>query len=376
MRLMGVLMSFRRIALAGAMLPLILVSQVGMSLAADQDPPPVKANAKPVADVPFFFVNDNRFSYAFEPKGTDPGAFSLRPNGTFDGTTAKQVVNFTHFDVWAYGTNFITMSVLKSDSNDPVAPCSNAGVLLSGTTANCAGAVEFYGLLRSTFGWNELFNTRAFAMGPLSNISFEVGADDETENSLFAPQKHDLVAGLQFAFELPYKGYFNVAPLFYKEWNHNAFNQCGLFGPGTPGVTCTSTGNVDYKGTWAVETNWFMDLGFLPENMRYFSISGRAGWYGPKGDQNAPLVGTGVGINSTATKTEFNSEPIRLTFDASKAIWGPKYSHYLDFWVAYRYWQNKFGLDHNAAPGICTVNGVSTNSCTESSVYTGVTVKF
>ena len=51
----------------------------------------------------------------------------------------------------------------------------------------------------------------------------------------------------------------------------------------------------------------------------------------------------------SATKTEFNSEPIRLTFDASKAFWGAKYSHFVDVWVAYRYWQNKFGLDHNNA---------------------------
>ena len=70
-------------------------------------------------------------------------------------------------------------------------------------------------------------------MGPLHNISFEVGADGKTENSFLAPAKRDFVAGLQFAFDLPYKGYFNVAPLAYKEINHNAFDQCGLFGPGT-----------------------------------------------------------------------------------------------------------------------------------------------
>jgi hypothetical protein len=75
---------------------------------------------------------------------------------------------------------------------------------------------------------------------------------------------------------------------------------------------------------------------------------------------------------------EINSEPIRLTFDASKAIWGAKYSQFVTTWVAYRYWQNKFGLDHNAAPGVCTLNAgtISTNSCTESTVYAGVTVKF
>ena len=220
-----------------------------------------------------------------------------------------------------------------------------------------------------------MFGTKAFTMGPLHNISFEVGADGETENSFLAPAKRDFVAGLQFAFDLPYKGYFNVAPLAYKEINHNAFDQCGLFGPGTPGVTCLADGNTDFKTTWAVEINYYMDLGFLPENMQYFAISGRAGFYGPKGNQNEPRSSF---WSVTATKTEINSEPIRLTFDASKAIWGAKYSHFVTTWVAYRYWQNKFGLDHNAAPGVCTLNNgtVSTNSCTEQTVYAGVTVKF
>jgi putative N-acetylmannosamine-6-phosphate epimerase len=48
--------------------------------------------------------------------------------------------------------------------------------------------------------------------------------------------------------------------------------------------------------------------------------------------------------------------------------------------VSYRYWQNKFGLDHNAELGVCNVivGGAvtSTNSCTESSYQAGITVKF
>jgi hypothetical protein len=73
-----------------------------------------------------------------------------------------------------------------------------------------------------------------------------------------------------------------------------------------------------------------------------------------------------------------HSEPIRLTFDASKAFMGSKYSHLLDVCVAYRYRQNKFGLDHNAAPGVCTIaaTGQSINTCTESTIYGGITVKF
>ena len=111
-----------------------------------------------------------------------------------------------------------------------------------------------------------------------------------------------------------------------------------------------------------------MDLGFLPENMQFWSISGRAAWQGPKGYEKNPVVGT-------PTVVTLNSEPVRLTFDASKALWGPRYAHFVDLWVAYRYWQNKFGLDHNAAAQ-CVTNGVRNNTCTEETVYGGVTVKF
>ena len=171
-----------------------------------------------------------------------------------------------------------------------------------------------------------------------------------------------------------------LTPLVYWEFlNHNSFSQCGAgWNPNTPGVGCNADGNTSYRPTWAVEINYYMDLGFLPPSVDFFSISGRAGWYGPKGDSNSLPALSGPGRFSTASKTELNSEPIRLTFDASKAFIGPKYSHFVDVWVAYRYWQNKFGLDHNAMPGVCTLaaTGVSTNTCTESSVYSGVTVKF
>jgi hypothetical protein len=268
-------MSFRRTALAGAVLPILMLAPVGASSAADLGD---TIKAKPLVDLPFFLVNNNMLSYGYEFTATDPGAFSLRPDGSINGKTTKQIINFTHFDVWAYGTNFITMSVLKSNHNDPASPCANAGVLLSGAAADCAGATEFYGLFRSTLGFNEVFNTKAFSFGPLSNVSLEVGGDFETENILFGPQKRDVGAGLQFAFDLPYKGHFNVAPLFYKEWNHDAFEQCGLFGAGVPGMTCLADGSVDYKPTWALELTWNMDLGFLPQSVQYFSLSGRAGW--------------------------------------------------------------------------------------------------
>ena len=369
-------MSSLRRTLAAAALSLATLAPAGYASAADMA---VKA-LKPVAEVPFFLVVDNRVSFSWMPRGTDPGMFTVNPNGSVNGTTAKQVYSFTHFDAWAYGTNFFTISMFKSGQNDPASPCVAPGVTITGGAANCAGATEIYGLFRSTFGFNEIFNTKAFSVGPLHNISFEVGMDANTENRYFGAAKRDVVAGLQFAFDLPYKGYFNVAPLGYWEfYNHNSFAQCnsGFTGP-IPGVGCLVDGNTSFKPTWAVETNYYMDLGFLPPYLDFFSISGRAAWYGKKGTDTEPLpVNPANAVFNT--KVEFNSEPIRLTLDASKAIWGPKYSHFVDVWVAYRYWQNKFGLDHNRAFACTATLGavtVSNGSCTESSLYSGITVKF
>jgi hypothetical protein len=363
---------FRRFFTAVA-LALIAVASNSLARAGDLA---VKATKK--TDLPFFLVIDDRLTYAWMPKATDPGLFSVQPNGAINGTTAKQVYAFTHFDVWAYGTNFLSLSMFKSDHNDPANPCvTNAsGTIVSsvaGLPASCAGMTEIYGLFRSTFGWNDIFNTKAFAVGPLHNISFEVGMDANTENSFLANSKRAAVAGLQFAFDLPYKGYFNVAPLAYWEYaSRNAFAQCGLFGAGVaypaPNATCLADGERSFDVTWSVEANYYMDLGFLPESMQFWSISGRAAWQGPKGYEKNPVV-------STPTVVTLNSEPIRLTFDAGKALWGPRYAHFVDLWVAYRYWQNKFGLDHNRSAS-CLFKGASNNSCTEETVYAGVTMKF
>jgi opacity protein-like surface antigen len=340
-------MSYKSLALAAG----LALAAFSSASAADLAPMPVKA--KPIIDVPFFLVNDNRFTFAYQFTATDPGVTNK---------TAKQVYAYTHFDVWGYGTNFFNIDLLKSDKADPAAPC---GAAFTG----CAGATEIYGLIRSTFGFNELFNTHAFTMGVLHDVSIEVGADANSENNNFAVAKRDVVAGLQFAFDLPYHGYVNIAPLYYKEISHDAFTTCPPIGLGAPG-NCSADGNTRFKGTWAVETGYYMDLGFLPPNLQYFAISGRAGFYGPKGSDISPLVGT-------PTKTEINSEPIRLTFDAGKLVWGPKYSHEVDLWVAYRYWQNKFGLDHSADGACIGAPGSQVaGSCTEKSLYSGVSVKF
>src|ERR1700710_2707415 len=287
-------MSFRHTAVAAAALSLAALAPASFARAADM---PMKA-VKPIVDVPFFFVIDDRVTFSYIPTAAQPGMFTVNPNGTVNAKTAKQVYSFTHFDAWAYGTNFFTISLYKSDKNDVANPCTQVGGITAPTAgflttpASCAGATEIYGLFRSTFGFNEIFNTKAFSVGPLHNVSLEVGMDANTENRYFGAAKRDVVAGLQFAFDLPYKGYFNVAPLVYWEfWNHDSFSQCnaGWTINNIPGVGCNADGNMSYKPTWAIETNYYMDLGFLPENMQFFSVSGRLAWYGPKGSDTSPL---------------------------------------------------------------------------------------
>src|SRR5271170_2547752 len=173
-------MFYRTKAIAAAALLLAAIATVAptsFARAADDLPPvKAKAKAKPVADMPFFFVNDNLLTYAVQFNGTDPGVTAK---------TVKQVYAYTHFDVWAYGTNFITLSLAKSDHADPATPCGDPFDPNPGT---CAGAAEFYGLIRSTLGWNQLFNTKMFSVGGiLNNIAFEVGIDGEAENQYLAP---------------------------------------------------------------------------------------------------------------------------------------------------------------------------------------------
>ena len=321
--------------------------------AAAADLPNVKGPAvAPASPAPFFFVNDNTISLSYQFTATDPGYFDAKGS-----TFGKAVVNFTHFDVWGYGTNFFTIDVLKSGSKDAATPCLGPG-------PGCVGSTEIYGLFRSTLGFNELFGTKAFSMGPLLDVSFEIGADANTQNNFVAPAKRDIVAGLEFTFALPYKGHFNFSPLFYKEWNHNAF----LTPPFTTGGPIS--GDDSFDPTWDIEMNYAMDLGFLPETFP-LTFSGYANIHGPKGrgiSGAVPYVGPGSVANTT---TEFNSEQ-KLSLDVGKMAFGSNYSHYFDVWVAYRYWQNKFGLDHAKSP-VCT--GIGNTSCTESSWVTGVSVK-
>jgi hypothetical protein len=285
--------------------------------------PPAKA------PLPFFIFADTQLSYWHEFSGAEPGVG--RP-------IQKDILTITHFDVWKYGTNFVNIDFLKSDKHDPAAPWGGIGFPIPASGIG-DGAAEVYGLFRSTVSFNSLSGGKAFTFGPVKDVSFYYGADANTKNTAFAPQKRDVVAGLQLAFNVP--GYFNVAANYYKEWNHNGI---------VPqlGSPAGMRENVEFKGTLEFETQYMQPLSFLGGVPLRFS--GFTNVVLPKGND-------GFG---TPTKTELLTDN-RLTLDVGKLV--ADKANWIDLFVGYRYWQNKFGNDHNLD---------ATRGSTESTAYVGL----
>lgn len=294
---------------------------------------PAKA-VKPAAPAPFFFVNENSIGYRYEFLATNPGA----------GKSPKHVLNFTHFDVWAYGTNFFTVDWLKATngSQTPAAPCDNP---LSGTTG-CPGFTEIYGFFRSTFGFNQIFNTKAFSYGPLTNVSLMVGADLNTDNTTLGSAKRSIEAGLQFSFATPYKGFLNLTPTVYKEWQHDGFGATSVFG-------YNPSGNVEFNPTWGFEWLYVQPLPLfsaLPLTYKFFGTI-----HGPKG-AGEPGVPDRTTEYYLQQNLELDIGQVLLSKPGMYSVFG-----------GYRYWKNKFGLDPNTTNFTATV---------ESTWLMGVNVAF
>ena len=272
----------------------------------------IVTKAPPPAPASFFIFSDTTLSYWHEFSGAEPGVG--RPIN-------KDIGTITHFDIWKYGSNFVNIDFLKSDNHDPSAPWGGPGFAIPpGGIGD--GAFEVYALYRGTLGFNEIFGTTAFKFGPVKDIAFYFGGDVNTKNTAFAPQKRDIVAGLQVQFDVP--GYFNVAVNYYKEWNHNGIVPLIGFPAGM-------TESVNFKGTLEFEVQYMQPLAFTGLPLRF---SGFTNVVLPKG-----IDGFG-----NQTKTEVLSDN-RLTLDIGKLAMNK--ANWVDLFGGYRYWVNKFGNDHH-----------------------------
>jgi nucleoside-specific outer membrane channel protein Tsx len=293
---------------------------------------PVKAKPVKAVEAPYFLVNENTLSYHYEFTATNPGA----------GKTPKHVGTFSHFDVWAYGTNFINIDWLKATSSRTPSIGGSGGFACFGggnLATPCQGYTEIYGFFRSTLGWNELTHSKMFAYGPLKNISFAYGADFNTDNTQLGSAKKSVQGGLQFDFAVPYNGNLSLSGFAYKEWQHDGFAAGGAINP---------SGGVEFNTTWGVGANYTQPLGFLPVwlPLTYKAI---VGLHGPKGfgENQAVAVGT--------RKTELFTQQT-LDLDTGKIFWSKP--NMWSMWVGWRYWHNKFGLN-DVAVGVPTTIGLS-----------------
>jgi hypothetical protein len=327
----------------------------GSALAADLD-----VKAPPAApSTPFFIVNDNSVSFTWTPNGNDPGVdFNNHPS--FNKYTGE----FTHFDIWAYGTNLIDLNYIKSDGNNPVFDQPGA-----------AGAGEFFALWRSTLGLNQITHSKMFSNILFKNIEAEVGGNFDTENDGVSPDMQAYVFGPRFVFNLP--GSVALAVLAYKEFNHNSYMSSVSPIPAldVPGFT----GDREFKWAPRLELDVSEPVPFIPWPVTF--INHTAVTF-PKGTgiSQANLTemcvvgasgGCGPGNNPAAafTKTEVRTDS-RLSLDASK-LWFNKAGVW-DLYVGYRYWYNKFGTDHNA-PLFSTI---APGTAIESTAYIGTTFHF
>jgi hypothetical protein len=363
--------SLKKVALAAA----FAVSAGSVALAADI---PVKAAPK-VKEVPFFFVNDTSVSYTWYPSWTDPGvagSSNTVPGGVAGqrNTFANNQMSFDHFDVWEYGTNLIHGELDLYGDKDPTQG-----------TPGATGSREFFGFWTGTLGFNELGHTKAFSTILTKDVSFMLNLTGNTQNNYLAPDLAQVAPGIQFTLNLP--GVVDVGITAMKEWNHNEFDACDAGGLGDAAIPCAAggpfSGDRSYEWTWKVFSFISEPLTFLPDSVpltwvNILNITGPKGTgistancnaIGAGGSCGAPGFMGSSALTNNETKTEI-FEDTRLSLDASKVFWGKP--GIWDAYVGYRYWENKFGTNHNAPLFAAIAPGTSV----ESSVYLGTTYHF
>ena len=287
------------------------------ALAADLDTKKA-ALAPVVAPTSFFLFSDTQFSYRYQFPAAEPGVQIVGADGrTRNRDIPKSIYNISHADAWAYGTNFFTLDILTSGSQDPAGTTNVPG----GFAQYDYGATEAYGLYRGTLSLNALTGTKAFVVpGIIKDVSLAYGFDANTKNTAFGPKKRDVVGGLNFAFDVP-AGFLNASVHAYKEWNRNGFN-------------VQPNRDVSFDTVPEFEIVYSIPLPFtgLP-----LSLAGFNNIVLPKGrgirDVSAFAFNPQTGL-------EFLSRT-NLVLDVGKLVYNQP--NKVDVFIGFQYWLNKFG---------------------------------
>lgn len=249
-----------------------------------------------------FTFQDNSVGFRYSPFFKEPNVRNPRnPNGTPIG---KYIFTLTHVDTWQYGSNFVNLDILKSDSDDPANKSRD-------------GAVELYFIYRGQLSPNKIFGLNAFPAGPIRDITFEAGFDRSTKNTRFGPQKWLWVVGPNIQFNVP--GFLNVGLHYAQEQNHN-----GIVGR-----------DITFDPTFEVEITYQFPLPFTRLPLR---LEGFTNVITPKGK------------DAFGRETDFELlSQTRLTLDLGQVLF--QKARFLDFSLGFQYWYNKFGNDHTKTRG-------------------------
>lgn len=289
------------------------VGLIGTASAADgpaAPAPPVGPVAAPPAPSLFSF-SDTIISYRFQGPSAEPGISVQGPDGRREPRAVpKNVVNLFHANTWTYGTNLLSLDILRSGSQDP------AGDKFGNFPG--VGATEFYLIYRGVLSGNQIFDTDAFSIpGLVKDIGLSFGADINTKDTTFDSEKRAGTFGLNFAFDVP-AGYVNLKVQAYKEFSRNGF-AVGRFR------------SVEYRMTPEFELTYALPLSFtgLP-----LSLAGFNTVILPKGRYGR--------INENETQVEFVSQT-NLVLDVGQLVAGTP--HRFEVFAGFQYWHNKFGGD-------------------------------
>jgi nucleoside-specific outer membrane channel protein Tsx len=217
---------------------------------------------------------------------------------------SKSIVSLTHASGYRYGSNFLNIDVLKSDSKDPSSATSTSG------------AVEAYVVYRHTLDIGKI-SGRDIRLGPVRGVGITGGFDFNAKGDAgYNSRKRMLALGPTLMMDVP--GFLNVSLLALWESNNPSIS-AGAFNPGYPGQ------RYYYKTHPMLNAAWAIPLGSLP-----VSFEGYANFIASKG-----LDETG---HNTAPETDVD---MRFMYDLGAALGGAKNTFRIGF--EYQYWHNKFG---------------------------------
>jgi nucleoside-specific outer membrane channel protein Tsx len=213
---------------------------------------------------------------------------------------SKNILALTHASGYKYGTNFINVDMLFSDSKDPTR-------VNAGTTSG--GAQEIYVVYRNTLDFGKV-SGNDYKFGPVRGFGLTAGFDVNTKNDAnYGSKKRMLVLGPTLMMDVP--GFLNLSLLVLNESNQPY------------GVNSRYT----YKAHAMLGAAWGIPLNFSPVPASfegYFNLIDAKGKDEFGGD--------------TAVETNFDAQ---VMFDVGSVMGAGKNTFRLG--VEYQYWKNKFG---------------------------------